>query len=90
MMGTKLSQQCTGDAGFPSLKKFFKHLRKIVDEEGMVEVFLEHAKNLLTIYHIGFVSCLYNVVLLALTWWVQDSSLLPPPNPPLVSLQRLV
>lgn len=64
-MGTKLSQQCMGGAGFPSLKKFFKH-----QEEGMVAVFLEHAKSLLTIYHIGFVSSLCKVVLLALTWWV--------------------
>ena len=75
MMGTKLSQYCTRDSGFPSLKKFFKHLRKIVGEEGMVVLFLEHAKSLLTIYHIGFASSLHNAVLLALRWWVEVSEI---------------
>lgn len=36
---------------------------------------LEHAKSLLTIYHIGFVSSLCNTVLLALIWWVEVSEI---------------
>lgn len=80
-------------SGFPSLKKFFKRLRKIVSEEGMVAVFLEHAKSLLIIYRIGLLSGLYNVVLMALMWWVEVSEVhlsYPLPTPPLVSLQWLV
>lgn len=55
-MATKLSQYSVEDSGFPSLKQFFKHIRKIFGEEGVVAVFLERAKNLLATYHTEFVS----------------------------------
>lgn len=67
-------------------ENFFKHLRKIVGEEGMLAVFLEHGKSLLTIYYIGFVSF---AGLDVVGGGERDSSLLPPPDLPLVSLQQL-
>lgn len=56
VMGTKLSQYSMEDSGFPSVKQFFKHLRKIFGEEGVAAVFLEHAKILLAAYHIEFLN----------------------------------
>jgi len=53
---------------------------------------LEHAKSILTIHHIGFASSLCNnfASLDAVGEGEQDSPLLPLPDSPLVSLQRLV
>lgn len=56
VMGTKLSHYSMEDSGFPSLKQFLKHLRKVVGEEGMAAVFLECAESPLATYHVEFVS----------------------------------